>query len=251
LASDAPWFQEEDTVSRKSSVDQDKSLDNGQSLFGDAKEPVRAPDTSFDPTELERDTPAPSPARPDPFDPASLRLAAGVAGDGVAKKALLNVPVRRPDKSWFVRVHPDEAYRQSPAGLVELKEDRELYLVTDTKVAEALASESNFSPQVLFTAITRQGVLFMWPVKLPSGSGRGDTWAASAMEAAADMATKVWCRVVANMSLGAYDVYQAVGKLPEPIWPDLTLRQILRLAFKDKYIADMDHPVIRKLRGEV
>jgi hypothetical protein len=27
--------------------------------------------------------------------------------------------------------------------------------------------------------------------------------------------------------------------------------EILEIAFKDKYIKDLDHPVLRKLRGEI
>ena len=39
--------------------------------------------------------------------------------------------------------------------------------------------------------------------------------------------------------------------LPEPEWPELSLRELLRIAFKDKMIDDLGHPVLRKLRGEV
>jgi hypothetical protein len=53
------------------------------------------------------------------------------------------------------------------------------------------------------------------------------------------------------MSLGAYEVFEATGELPEPQWPELPFSQILQIAFKDKYIDSLDHPVLRKLRGEV
>jgi hypothetical protein len=33
------------------------------------------------------------------------------------------------------------------------------------------------------------------------------------------MAEKSWVRVQANLSLGAYEVYQATGSLPEPAGP--------------------------------
>jgi hypothetical protein len=73
---------------------------------------------------------ASAPAGPDPFDPAALRLSQGFAANIGVKKALLSVPVRKPDKSWFVRVHPDQNYRLQTA-VIELKEDRggETYLV--------------------------------------------------------------------------------------------------------------------------
>src|SRR5262249_50815259 len=185
---------------------------------------------------------------PDPFDPAALRLSQDLVAELGVKKALLTVPVRKPDKSWFVRVHPDPEYRLQTAVL-ELKEERETYLVAPQLWPE-LASEATFSPRVLFTAINRQGVLFLWPIRLPGSDGRQDEWSRTALEAAG-MATKKWVRVVANMGLGAYDVFQATGSLPEPEWPDISLHELLRIAFKDRYIADRNHSVLRKLRGEV
>lgn len=190
------------------------------------------------------------PAGPDPFDPAALRLSdAGMAGLG-AKKALLSVPVRKPDKSWFVRTHPDPAYRLQTA-VVELKEDRggETYLVAP-QLWPALAGESTFAPRALFTAVNRQGVPFLWPVRLPAADGRLDEWSRTALEAA-DLARTGWVRVAANMALGAYDVFQATGDLPEPEWPDLPFRELLRVAFRDRFIQSEDHPVLRRLRGEV
>jgi hypothetical protein len=193
-------------------------------------------------------SPATAAPAPDPFDPASLRLSQDIAASIGVKKALLTVPVRKPDKSWFVRVHPDENYRLQTA-VIELKEDRETYLVSRELWPE-LAAEATFSPRALFTAINRQGVLFLWPVKLPGTAGRVDEWSRTALEAA-ELAAKRWVRVVANMSLGAYEVFQATGQLNEPEWPETPFHELLRIAFKDRFIQSQDHPVLRRLRGEV
>jgi hypothetical protein len=160
----------------------------------------------------------------------------------------LSIPVRKPDKSWFVRVHPSEEYRLSTA-VIELKEDRETFLVAPALWNE-VATEATFSPRALVTATNRQGILFIWPIRLPGPDGRIDNWSRTALEAA-HLAEKVWCRVTSNMALGAYEVFQATGHLPEPEWPDLTFQQILKTAFKDQYISALDHPVLKKLRGEV
>src|SRR4051812_18709708 len=99
---------------------------------GDAAEPAAVTDSDlcFDPAELEVNASAPAekPAAPDPFDPAALRLTQDFSASVGVQKALLAVPVRKPDKSWFVRVYPDETYRLQTA-VIELKEDRETYLV--------------------------------------------------------------------------------------------------------------------------
>jgi hypothetical protein len=187
---------------------------------------------------------------PDPFDPASLRLAQDFAASMGVKKALLAVPVRKPDKSWWVRVHPSAEYRLLTA-VIELRGDRgsETYLVAPA-LRPALATEATFRPKMLATAINRQGTLFVWELNLPRPDGRVDEWSRTALEAVG-LAEKGWVRVAANLGLGAYDVIQAIGQLSEPEWPDVPFRDILRVAFKDRYIDSLDHPVLRHLRGEV
>lgn len=75
-------------------------------------------------------------------------------------------------------------------------------------------------------------------------------WNRSALEAA-NIAQTHWVRVAANMSLGAYEVFEATGDLPEPEWPSQDFAELLRIAFKGKYIDSPDHAVLKRLRGEV
>jgi hypothetical protein len=189
-----------------------------------------------------------TPAGPDPFDPEALRLSQDFGAAVGVKKALLSIPVRKPDKSWFVRVHPSEAYRLQ-TSVIELKEDREMYLVAPV-LWSALATEATFGPRAIFPAMNRQGVLFFWQLRLPGADGKLDEWSRTALEAA-NRAIKGWVRVAANMALGAYDVFEANAQLTEPDWPDVPLKELLRVAFKDRYIDSLDHPVLRRLRGEV
>jgi hypothetical protein len=58
-------------------------------------------------------------------------------------------------------------------------------------------------------------------------------------------------RVASNRHLGAYEVVYATGALPEPDWPAEGFEHIFRVAFKDQFIDSVDHPAIRRLRGEV
>ena len=184
---------------------------------------------------------------PDPFDPARLRLSQDFAlGLGV-KKALLTVPVRKPSKEWWFQTHPDEAYRVQTC-VVDLKEDREVYLV-DPSLWPELAGESTFGPRALFTAMTRQNVLFLWPIRLPGPDGKLDAWNASAVEAAS-RASGRWVRMASNMHLGAYDVYETQATWPAPQWPTESLSDLLRVAFKGRFIDTFDHPVLKRLRGE-
>ncbi|MBN8625973.1 MAG: hypothetical protein J0M17_10825 [Planctomycetes bacterium] len=184
---------------------------------------------------------------PDPFDLSRLRISQDFVAAAGVKKVLNTVPVRKPSKEWFVQTHPDQNYRLQTC-VIELKEDSETYLV-DPSLWPELASESTFSPRALITTINRQGVLFLWPIRLPGADGRHDEWSRSAMEAATHAAGK-WVRVQANMSLGAYELYEAAGQWAAPEWPDLPFQQLLKIAFKDRFIADYDHPILKRLRGE-
>ena len=184
---------------------------------------------------------------PNPFDPAALRLDQSFADTVGVKKHLMTVPVRKPNRQDFVRVHPRSEYRLTPAAIIEVKEDREVYLVTPN-MAQELPGE--FTAATLFTTINRQGVLHLWPVKLPGPDGKHNEWHRSAAEAA-ELAIKRWIRLTANMSLGAYAISEAIGDLPEPEWPDIPFSEMLKIAFSDRIIDRADHPLVQRLRGQV
>jgi hypothetical protein len=180
-----------------------------------------------------------------PFNPAALRLDQSFAATAGVKKLLTTVPVRKPARQDFVRVHRDPNYRLTPAAIIELKEDRETYLVTP-KIALELPGE--FGVATLYTTINRQDVLHLWPVKLPGPDGKHNEWHRSAAEAA-ERAMDHWVRITANMSLGAYQIVQAIGELPDPEWPEISFQEILQVAFRDRVVDRLDHPLIDRLRG--
>lgn len=182
---------------------------------------------------------------PDPFDVAALRLTQDFEAEVGVERALVRVPVRKPHRQEFVRTHPHESYRLDTA-LVELHEDREHYLVAPTLRAELF---SEIIPVRLYTAITRQGTVFLWPCKLPSLDGRRNGWHETALTAAA-LAMERWVRVAADLGLGGYQVFKAAADLPEPTWPDHSFQELLRVAFKERLIDRADHPVLCRLRGE-
>jgi hypothetical protein len=183
----------------------------------------------------------------DLFDPAALRLDQSFADTVGVKKLLTTVPVRKPNRQDFVRVHPDPAYRLTPAAIIELKEDREVYLLRPTMASEL---PGEFATATLFTTVNRQGVLHLWPVKLPGADGKHNEWHRSAAEAA-ERAMKQWVRLTANLSLGAYELFEATGDLPQPEWPGLPFTEILKIAFRDRMVDTADHPLVQRLRGMV
>ncbi len=181
----------------------------------------------------------------DPFDPASLRIdpsaAAGMIG---VKRKFVTLKVGKPDKVEFCRVHPDESYRIDTA-IVEDKINRESYLVDRALWAEL----PDFIQLVrLCLAVNRHGNAFLWPAKLPDPNGRPMDWHTSMLEAQ-QLATESWVRVQADMAAGSYAVFEATGNLPDPEWPELTMTELLRLAFKTRFIDSMNHPFLQELFG--
>ncbi|WP_315749580.1 MULTISPECIES: hypothetical protein [unclassified Bradyrhizobium] len=182
---------------------------------------------------------------PDPFDVESLRLSQAFTETADVKKLLRTVPVRKPNPQDFVRVHPSPDYRADFA-MIELKDEREEYIVGGRELMGELTGE--ITPKTLFTAINRQGVVFLWPVRLPDSDGRQMEWHRS-MREAAEIGIERWVRVKANISLGAYEITVAESVMAEPTWPDATFQELIRLAFRDRLITTLDHPVIKRLRG--
>ena len=177
----------------------------------------------------------------------ALRLSQDFDAEVGGKKLLTTVSVRRPKRQEFVRVHPDPSWHLL-AALLEVEEDGESYLIVSA-LQKALAEE--VQPVDLVTAMNRSGLLFLWPVKRAKGGKRDNAWLTSA-QAGARLAQKHWVKVASNRDLAAYEITEAAGHYPDPEWPvDLDFDALLKLAFKDHVIRDMQHPVLRRLRGEI
>jgi hypothetical protein len=187
----------------------------------------------------------PTGSAPDPFDLASLRLKPSFIETAGVKKLVTTVPARKPNPQDFVRVHSSPDYRENFA-MIDLKDDREDYLVRP-EIRPDLEGEVVY--KTIFTAINRQGVVFLWPIRLPAPDDRKSDWLRSAREAA-EMAMGQWIRLKANMSLGAYEITMAEGVMAEPVWPELSYNELLRIAYRDRMIATLDHPVVKRLRGQ-
>jgi hypothetical protein len=185
-------------------------------------------------------------AEPDtnPFTPENLLLSQAFTETMPVKKLLTIVPVRKPSQQDWVRVHPDSEFRQN-VSVIDLRDDREVYVVTSRLVPELIAEIVNVS---LYLAINRQGNPFFWPIRLPDQTGKDLTWWQSARDAA-DRATRSWIRVRADMNLGGYQVWEAAHDLGNPTWPELNFWQLVQIAFKHNLIDSLDHLVVKRLRG--
>jgi hypothetical protein len=189
--------------------------------------------------------PAP-PEPPDPFDPAALRLGADYSEGLGVRKVITTVPNRKPNKSEWFRVRPGEEWQLQTAVLeLEKGVERLTYLVSPSLRTELFGE---VTPALLLTCVNRANDLFIWRIKLPGSDGRSNTWTDSALQIA-KAAETTWCRMVADMANGIYTHYEPTAELPDPNWPELSFKEIVKLAFRGRMIDSLDHPVLQELRG--
>jgi|SRR5208283_2138604 len=187
----------------------------------------------------------------DPFDLKNLRLSQSQLV-APAKKLISSYSVRKPKSFAFFRVHPGEDYQAEAYLYTDKDEDgmnKEVYLVS-TVFAARLDDEllSAFKPHKLYLAIERHAEKpFLWPVRFTlNGEKDNEHWRTARQHA--ETAKSEWVRIEAKE--GSYQSYLPAKKLPEPAWVDIPFNEILRLGFKGRVIDNLDHPIIKDLRGE-
>jgi hypothetical protein len=185
--------------------------------------------------------------KPSVFDDIEkLRLAPdSLDGAGVEREVEETIPVGRPPSRPFFRVNADPKMSLETTVIIDKEEMRnDIYLVAP-EMRAALAGD--LRPALLVPVITRQGVLMIWPLPLPLG-GRPNRWHERA-RIAAERAKRRWVRMVADVPAGTYRIFEATADLPEPIWPEKPINELLDVAFAGKVIDDDNHPFVQELLG--
>ena len=182
----------------------------------------------------------------DPFDPARFRLPQDFTRAVVAKPTITEIPVGKPNNQEYVRVNSSPEFRMD-AAIIEF--EGKTHLVTPEAANGEL--RDHVKPATLFAAINTQGSVFLWKVGVPK-DGRPNSWLDSARELA-NKSMKEAIQVRSNSAEHAkrYEGYTPKVTPPEPIWPDMSFKDMLKLAFGDRVISDTDHPVARRLLGDV
>lgn len=167
-------------------------------------------------------------------------------GGGAMQEVLTHVPLERPKRQEFFRAHADPAWSLTTSIVFDEENfGRDAYLVLPHMRAALLGDAR---PVLLVPVITRQGVFKFYPLKLPLDDGRPNAWFESAREAI-ELSKQRWACMKPDTALGAYRVLQAVGDIPDPVWPDKRPNELLEIAFRGRIIDGEDHPLVRRLRG--
>jgi len=155
------------------------------------------------------------------------------------------IPIKRRDDQTWVQFHPTWNLR---LNCIKRTADGSYYPVL--RAALPYCKEW-VKPYTFFVGITTSNTVFLLDVPDDSDDdkGFGKSWHDSARITVIE-GRKGWIRVVSNRSAGGYDIKYPEGKIGNPTWPDVTLQEILDIAFRDRIIKDGDHKLIKDLRGQ-
>jgi hypothetical protein len=160
----------------------------------------------------------------------------------------MEIPVRTPKKDEFFRVHPEHV-----TGVVGVYRDEEggNYHVVLPHIATLEIMKGHAKRVILRLAANTDGRCFVWPLRIADINGNLDEYARTA-HLAAEQAMKQWVRIQAVKGQGSYDRFVAARQdRPEPAWPSMPFDEIVDKAFHGNVLGAEDHPVLKKLRGEL
>jgi hypothetical protein len=168
---------------------------------------------------------------------------------GAIRREQLTIPEGRP-KDVFFRIDPREEMQQ-PVAIFEYKPEGRLssdtHILTPD-IAEQLGRRSRYA--IVRVCICRPNIARLWAVKVPdTDRGSTNSFTQTAWEAIPFL-EKAWDRLDLNESGTGYDVVLPESAWPEPEWRTDSLGSLIHKAYRGRFIDNMDHPIIKALRGQ-
>jgi hypothetical protein len=172
----------------------------------------------------------------------SLRLSQDYESLTDVKQVITEVTIGKPNRQTFFRVHPEW---KSVYPILELKVTMksEYYIVAPDAATEI---DDEVHPRLLVPVITRDGRLYIWPLRV--GNGEQLDQAAASSLAAMQVAKNQWIKLVWKGH--SFGTFTAKKDPPSPEWPEISFDEMLEIAFKDRIIDSPDHVVIKSLIGD-
>lgn len=155
---------------------------------------------------------------------------------------------RPPRDDWF-RAHPEGAMATGmtliKGKMGELHAVRtELIPVADPEITKALVRAS------VTACMTVDGAKFLWVILRPAGNANQQHYDNAI--SARDLARSTWIRFYWDANQESHiTVTPKHSTAADPKWPDATLDAWIDKAFRGKFIDNLDHPLFRKIRGEL
>ena len=160
------------------------------------------------------------------------------------KGTVTYIPIKKPSPQSWIYI-PSNPGLRSNVAILELEERRECYLV-HPEVAASLDGE--VSNRILVPYFDRENAIFIWAIKLTDRWGKENSWTISARAIVHEYVDQ-WIKIQAVPTGGCYEVKKIPSSVPPPEIPEGGRKFLMDLAFKDRIITSLDHPVIQKLKG--
>ena len=162
-----------------------------------------------------------------------------------------SIPVRKPMREKFFRVHPDKEYSIA-LQILEIKGDSDLkgeYVVPPPKDENLdqffRENRAMIKKKMIVLCEDIDGKHFLWPVAPLSSD---NNWHKTARKASNEAKSK-WTRSIPNLSKGCNDIILAKNITKKPNWPKENFDQILNASFEGKTLDCMEHDVVQCLKG--
>jgi hypothetical protein len=231
----------------------DRSQDHAPDLDNPEAGQATRPGSDPPPVPPKQDPPAPpkqdppAPAKSTRFDPSRFRLSQDFTAETGVVESVSSIAVRKPKRQEWFRAFDGPGW-PFPTRILESQEDKDTIYLVANRLWSVLGDE--LKEKLLFLCLSRSGEVFLWPIRLVDPFGKPDYWSLTAREAAETAKTR-WTRNTSDMNRGRYRVYTSGVDLAPVQWPSLSPEEIIELAFGDRMIEDIDHPILRRLRGEL
>jgi hypothetical protein len=162
------------------------------------------------------------------------------------------VEVQRPPKGQFFTVQPeaDKSSWQNRAYyfLMEL-EGRDPLIVAPNIAKMKQDEEDTIRPVLLVRYVTMTGEEALWPVKLDRPDGRSNAWNVSALNILEIATSGKWVRIVSLKKHYRHQVSKKNFEQVPPRFTDRSFQELVSIAFKDRMVANLEHPIWEELEN--
>ena len=188
-----------------------------------------------------------------PFNFEALRVTE--ATPIVVKWVVNSIPVKKPITGVeFFRIRPGSEWEFNTYVLdLGGKVDGEGKFLLNPALYHEVIETKKLKLVTIFTGITYgSSEIFLSDISQPDAEGKDHEFNRT-RRLAYKAAETQWVKLQRNDSIWAYDTVLAISKLPEPEWPEEPQNMVkaIELAFKDKTIDNHNHPILKKIRGEL
>ena len=187
------------------------------------------------------------PAPVDPFDPMNLGISTDYAAAINAKASTKPFELRAPNDQEFFRTSPRENHHLVVGSIADKQDMGKVYIVSGVLLEEVKLKfpKAVRAVELVLTQIL-VGASLVWPV--PLAEDRGGKWNSTQRAACAQGKTR-WTNKTSGR--GEYDILPVDN--PKVVdWDSFPpFRDILRQAASERLIDSLEHPLLKKLRGEI